>query len=84
MNYDHFVYSGLPVPIVAIAAGIANEHYGTERGLAYSMYYKSNNFLLIAFSYILMFIDVFSCWLSEVQGTIWAFVAPMLLIILVS
>ena len=33
VNYDHFVHSGLPVPIVAIAAGIANEHYGTERGL---------------------------------------------------
>ena len=25
-----------------------------------------------------------SCWLSEADGTIWAFVAPMLLIILVS
>ena len=31
-----------------------------------------------------VFIDICSCWLSEVQGTIWAFVAPMLLIILVS
>ena len=28
-------YLGLPVPIVAIAAGIANEHYGSERGLVY-------------------------------------------------
>ena len=28
-------YSGLPVPIVAIAAGIANKHYGSERGLVY-------------------------------------------------
>ena len=26
----------------------------------------------------------YSCWLSEAEGTIWAFVAPMLLIIVVS
>ena len=28
-----YIYLGLPVPIVAIAAGIANEHYGSENGL---------------------------------------------------
>ena len=27
--------TGLPVPIVAITAGIANEHYGSEDGLVY-------------------------------------------------
>lgn len=26
-------YAGLPMPIVAIAAGISNEHYGSENGL---------------------------------------------------
>jgi len=26
---------GLPVPIVAIAAGIANDHYGSENGLVF-------------------------------------------------
>ena len=31
-----FAYSGLPVPIVAIAAGIANKNYGSERGLVCS------------------------------------------------
>ena len=29
------MYSGLPVPIVAIAAGIANDHYGSKNGLVY-------------------------------------------------
>ena len=28
-------YLGLPIPIVAIAAGIANKHYGSERGLVH-------------------------------------------------
>ena len=28
--YFYFVYSGLPVPIVAIAAGIAHKNYGSE------------------------------------------------------
>ena len=28
-------YLGLPVPIVAIAAGIANKHYGSERVLVH-------------------------------------------------
>ena len=32
------VYIGLPVPIVAIAAGIANEHYGSDNGLAIRTY----------------------------------------------
>ena len=27
------IYLGLPVPIVAIAAGIANKHYGSDNGL---------------------------------------------------
>ena len=31
-----------------------------------------------------MILDVYRCWLSEAEGTIWAFVAPMLLIIVVS
>ncbi|XP_065914522.1 adhesion G-protein coupled receptor D1-like [Dysidea avara] len=47
---------GLPVPIVAITAGISHDYYGTDR----------------------------ACWLSEENGTIWAFVAPMLLIIMVN
>ena len=29
------MYLGLPVPIVAIAAGISNDHYGSENGLVY-------------------------------------------------
>ena len=34
VNYDeYFVHSGLPVPIVAIAAGVAYEHYGSEHRL---------------------------------------------------
>ncbi|XP_065913065.1 hemicentin-1-like isoform X2 [Dysidea avara] len=47
---------GLPVPIVAIAAGIAHDNYGTDR----------------------------ACWLSEKEGTMWAFVGPMLLIVAVN
>ena len=31
-------YLGLPVPIVAIAAGIANEHYGSDNGLAHILH----------------------------------------------
>ena len=34
-NYIYYVL-GLPVPIVAIAAGIANKHYGSENGLVNS------------------------------------------------
>ena len=29
----YLIHSGLPVPIVAIAAGIGNDHYGSELGL---------------------------------------------------
>ena len=29
------MYSGLPIPVVAIAAGIANDHYGSENRLVY-------------------------------------------------
>ncbi|XP_065914251.1 adhesion G protein-coupled receptor L3-like [Dysidea avara] len=47
---------GLPIPIVAISAGVAHDYYGTDR----------------------------TCWLSEKKGTIWTFVAPMLLIIAVN
>ena len=50
VNYDHFVHSGLPVPIVAIAAGIANEHYGTERGLVLLMVIHCS-VVIVAFSY---------------------------------
>ena len=32
-SIEYLIHSGLPVPIVAIAAGIANENYGSERGL---------------------------------------------------
>ena len=32
-NYVHYITLGLPVPIVAIAAGIANKHYGSDIGL---------------------------------------------------
>ena len=31
-------YLGFPVPIVAIAAGIANEHYGSDNGLAHILH----------------------------------------------
>ena len=31
----YFVLLGLPIPIVAIAAGIANKHYGSEKGLVH-------------------------------------------------
>ena len=31
-------YLGLPVPIVAIAAGIAIEHYGSDNGLAHVLH----------------------------------------------
>ena len=30
---DYIIQLGLPVPIVAVAVGIANEHYGSENGL---------------------------------------------------
>ena len=33
--YYYIIQLGLPVPIVAIAAGIANEHYGSDNGLVY-------------------------------------------------
>ena len=87
VNYVHFVYSGLPVPIVAIAAGIANEHYGTERGLVLLMVIQcsiSDNCIFLHIKYKFLLMNIFSCWLSETKGTIWAFVAPMLMIILVS
>ena len=31
----HLIHAGLPVPIVAIAAGISIDRYGSENGLAY-------------------------------------------------
>ena len=33
------MYSGLPIPVVAIAAGIGNDHYGSENGLVYIITY---------------------------------------------
>ncbi|XP_065915770.1 adhesion G-protein coupled receptor D1-like [Dysidea avara] len=47
---------GTPLPVVAIAVGIAHDQYGT------------NDY----------------CWISIEKGAIWAFVAPMLVIILVN
>ena len=36
------MYSGLPIPVVAIAAGIANDHYGSENGLVYIIMHVHN------------------------------------------
>ena len=36
------MYLGLPVPIVAIAAGISNDHYGSENGLVYIIMHVHN------------------------------------------
>ena len=43
-----FTYVGLPVPIVAIAAGIANKHYGSDNGLAHVLNSDTTNTYMYA------------------------------------
>ena len=64
-------YTGLPIPIVVVSAALSHEYYGIN-----DRYRK--NYLLLQ-----IFIKQHRCWISEENGAIWAFVGPMLLIILV-
>ena len=68
---------GIPIPIVAISAGIAHDQYGHEN-------------LLVAIFYLATYSHVFhnliniNCWIDHDKGAVWGFVAPMLAIIIVS
>ena len=59
-----------------ISFGAAFDQYGTDEMLVIK--------IVLSLAYIpIMFMYAYRCWLSEEDGAIWAFIAPMLLIILV-
>ena len=64
--------TGLPIPIVAVSAGVSHEYYGINDR------YRMNSILLYS-----SLSNVRRCWISEKNGAIWAFVGPISLIILV-
>ena len=49
------MYLGLPVPIVAIAAGISNDHYGSENGLVYIIMHVLYILCMYIHTYITMY-----------------------------
>ena len=63
---------GIPVPIVAISAGVAHDQYGDDVWVV----------LLILYMYVILLFK-YSCWIKTDKGAIWGFVVPMLVIILV-
>ena len=66
---------GTPVIIVAISAGVSHEQYGIDGRL---------DVVIITMSIAHPFCLLARCWISSENGAIWGFIAPMLLIILVS
>ena len=68
-----YLHIGLPVLIVAISVGVAHRHYGiNDRWVDSECCIINNNNNVW-----------YRCWISEEEGAIWAFIGPMLLIILV-
>ena len=67
---------GIPVPIVAISAGVAHDQYGHDDLLVITML-KAYTIIIITYIYM------HSCWIDTDEGAIWGFVAPMLAIITV-
>ena len=61
---------GLPIPIVATSASVSHEHYGINDRYRRTLCHCK-------------FIKQCRCWISEEKGAIWAFIGPMILIILV-
>ena len=57
------IYLGLPVPIVAIATGIANKHYGSENGLVnlnlYIRTYVHSYILTYKHTYMLTYLHTY-------------------------
>ena len=67
--------------VVGVSVGLKYEHYGDpEQGLYVDSIFCYINFVHKTISVLFRF----SCWISVNEGLIWAFVAPMLAIIVVS
>jgi len=66
-------HAGLPIPIIAISTAVSHEQYGIN-----DRWYC----LICIYTYMNKAVS-YRCWISEENGAIWAFIAPMLLIILV-
>ena len=69
-----YMLLGIPIPIVAISAGVVHDQYGHDDLL---VNYRFETYSLIVNAY------VHSCWIDTDEGAIWGFVAPMLAIIIV-
>lgn len=65
--------TGFPIPVVVVSVAVSNEQYGTDRALV------ANS---VSYTCIYVYIQC-RCWISDENGAIWAFIAPMLLIIMV-
>ena len=70
--YFYINFIGVPIPIVVVSTAISNEYYGINDRYLNCMLTKLYNLTC-----------THRCWISEENGTIWAFIGPMLLIILV-
>ena len=58
--------------------------HNIRTSMALNLCMNAYSFMLNVVMFIIcLYHHFYSCWLSESKGTIWAFVAPMLLIILV-
>ena len=65
---------GIPIPIVAISAGVSHGQYGHD-----DLWVQYSTFFMNLYPTIVQ-----SCWIDTEKGAIWGFVAPMLGIIIVS
>jgi len=73
---------GLPVAIVSVTVGM---HFGLDEPLYDTTYQLSKSLYndLKSWKLVTFFFLCFSCWLSTDYGAIWAFLAPVAVVILV-
>ena len=64
---------------MAISVGVAHDQYGNDELYAIMLLFYFIYLVLILYNY-----KTYSCWIETGEGAIWAFVAPMLVIITVS
>ena len=74
-QHMHIVHTGLPIPVVAISVGISHKQYGSNNRL---VLVSTVNKVWMTHAY-----RYDRCWISEEKGAIWAFIGPMLFIIMV-
>jgi len=85
----HFFFSGLPAlyMVVTVPLGFLLQngpHYGSDAGLVSNYTTAWNGHFKVSSNIHCCFFFCISCWLRYDTHFIWAFIAPVILIILVS